>query len=48
MAIGAADEEVIGAGAYAGDLVGFEGGAGFVVVGELDLADVEEVKRLPL
>lgn len=48
MAVIAADEEVVGAGADAGDLVGLEGGAGFVVVRELDLADVEEVERLPL
>lgn len=42
--IGAAEEEAVGAGANACDLVALEEGAGFVVVGEFDLADIEEVK----
>lgn len=48
VAVGGADEEAVGAGAGAGNLVGLEAGAGLVVVGQLDLADIEEVKRLPL
>lgn len=48
MAVGAAEEEAVGAGADAGDLVAVEEGARLVVVGELDLADVEEVEGFPL
>lgn len=48
VAVGAAEEEAIGAGADAGDLVAVEEGARLVVVGELDLADIEEVEGFPL
>lgn len=48
MAVGAAEEEAVGAGADAGYLVAVEEGARLVVVGELDLADVEEVEGFPL
>lgn len=43
----AAEEQAIGAGAYAGDLVVLEEGARLVVAG-LDLADLEEVECFPL
>lgn len=48
MAVRAAEEEAVGAGADAGDLVAVEEGARLVVVGELDLADIEEVEGFPL
>lgn len=48
MAIDAAEEEAVGAGEDAGYLVAFEEGARFVVIGELDLADIEEVEGFPL
>lgn len=48
VAIVAAEEKAVGAGADAGDRVAFEKGARVVVGRELDLADVEEVKGLPL
>ena len=48
MAVRTAKEEAVGAGADAGYLVAVEEGARLVVVGELDLADVEEVKGFPL
>lgn len=48
MAVRTAEEEAVGAGADAGDLVAVEEGARLVVVGELDLADVEEVEGFPL
>lgn len=48
MAVRAAEEEAVGAGADAGDFVAVEKGARLVVFGELDLADVEEVEGFPL
>lgn len=48
MAVRAAEEEAVGAGADAGDLVAVEEGARLVVFGELDLADIEEVEGFPL
>lgn len=48
MAVGAPEEEAIGARANAGYLVAIEEGACLVVVGELDLADIEEVEGFPL
>lgn len=48
MAVRAAEEEAVGAGADAGDLVAVEEGARLVVVGELNLADIEEVEGFPL
>lgn len=48
MAVRAAEEEAVGAGADAGDLVAVEEGARLVVVGELDLDDIEEVEGFPL
>lgn len=46
--VGAADEETVGAGADTGYRIAFEKGACLVIVGKFDLADIEEVKRLPL
>lgn len=44
MTVRTTKEEAVGAGADARYLVAVEEGARFVVVGELDLADIEEVK----
>lgn len=46
VAIVGAEEEAIGAGADARDVIAFEEGAGFVV-GDLDLGGIKEVKRPP-
>lgn len=48
VAIGASDEEAVGAGADAGYGIALEKGACLVIGGEFDLANIEEVKRLPL
>ena len=45
--IAASEEEAVGAGAYRGNIVALEEGSG-IVVGELDVGHIEEVKRLPL
>lgn len=47
ISIKGSDKEAVGACAHARDLVAFEELSGFIV-GEVDLGDVEEVKRLPL
>ena len=46
VAIVGAEEEAIGAGADAGDVIALEEGAG-LVVGDLDLGGIKEVKRPP-
>lgn len=48
VAICASDEEAVGTRADAGYGVALKKGACLVIGGEFDLANVEEVKRLPL
>lgn len=48
VAVSASDEEAVGTGADAGYGVALEAGACLVIGGEFDLANVEEVKGLPL
>lgn len=48
ISVNTSQEQAVGSATDARYFVPLEKGAGFVVVGKLDLADIEEVERFPL